>query len=358
MGVACRARGHGPNDPDARGPPPPRRGAHGHKVIVARQPRPARPSPLYWTVAAASLSSTVTLPVHCRLPQIARGCAVRAHNARSTLSRLPQTLRLKVIVARQSRRRRGRPDVGAGGEAPQVRRCRGDQEVLQPWRLFTVCTCSPRTRSPIERLSRFVAHPERGGATVGSSRPSETSRASFATTGSRAAVSAAASTLGSTALDRRSAPVCRHENRHLLARDSHAAFGRLVHDPLASAPPPETGTPPCRGLHRLPLAPDRAFLVVQARQRGCALKVLPQPCCTGSAADPAPYRSRQTLAQCGFTPGCCHRLALDARIPRAPRAARVTGGGSVIHLGSLSQMPIRIEPVFTPGLRISRVTGQ
>ena len=130
-------------------------------------------------------------------------------------------------------------------------------------------------------------------------------------------MSAAASNPGQHRADRRPAPVCRHENRHLLARE--AALLRLAAPPPCLASQPARALPALqdvglvrfhdplehlriaprrrqkpvtpaerrahrhvaarrRGLHRLPLRqrrPERqpAFLVVQARQRRTAQRV-------------------------------------------------------------------------------------
>ena len=223
------------------------------------------------------------------------------------------------------------PVIGAGGEADEVEPAQvvvqiaggdaaaGTQEVLQPavaavHRLHMQIAPNP---FPHRAVECFVAHPERSGARW----------VARATVGDQQGVLSDHRVEGSRErrridpgqhrADRRPAPVRRHENRHLLARES--ALLRLAAPPPCLAFQPARALPALqdvglvrfhdplehlriaprrrqkpvtpaerrahrhvaarrRGLHRLPLRqrrPERqpAFLVVQARQRRTGQRV-------------------------------------------------------------------------------------
>ena len=223
------------------------------------------------------------------------------------------------------------PVVGAGGEADEVEPAQvvvqiaggdaaaGTQEVLQPTvaavhRLHMQIAPNP---FPHRAVECFVAHPERGGArwvTRAAVGDQQGVLRDHRIEGSR---ERRRIDPGQHRADRRPAPVCRHENRHLLARE--AALLRLAAPPPCLASQPARALPALqdvglvrfhdplehlriaprrrqkpvtpaerrahrhvaarrRGLHRLPLRqrrPERqpAFLVVQARQRRTAQRV-------------------------------------------------------------------------------------
>ena len=149
------------------------------------------------------------------------------------------------------------PVIGAGGEGDEVEPAQvvvqiaggdaaaGTQEVLQPTvaavhRLHMQIAPNP---FPHRAVECFVAHPERGGARW----------VARATVGDQQGVLRDHRVEGSRErrridpgqhrADRRPAPVCRHENRHLLARE--AALLRLA------APPPCLASQPARTLPAL-----------------------------------------------------------------------------------------------------------
>ena len=313
------------------------------------------------------------------------------------------------------------PVVGAGGEANEVEPAQvvvqiagGDatartQEVFQPavaavHRLHMQIAPNP---FPHRAVECFVAHPERGGAR-GVAR---------ATVGDQQGVLRDHRVEGSRErrridpgqhrADRRSAPVCRHENRHLLARE--AALLRLAAPPPCLASQPARALPALqdvglvrfhdplehlriaprrrqkpvtpaerrahrhvaarrRGLHRLPLRqrrPERqpAFLVVQARQQRTAQRV------EGPAAAlalVAPQRPRAipretapSLAQCGqrrasSTPSsiaafdASPSLRPDSTASASRRCARVSPRAAESH--TWKPLMSIIQPPDVPGI--------